>query len=127
MSGIHIAAQGGNNYAPPQLFAGDGPIRTKPGVFATGLNLAANTVIARNTTSGQLVQWAPAGADGTNIALGVTCEAVNTTSPAGAASHPYYISGDFNIDALVWPGGATATQKELAFDRSPISVRSLAG
>lgn len=123
----YIATNEGYSSSIPQLFAGDGDVLTRPGVFATGQVLMANTVIARNTTSGELVQWAPAGANGTNIAIGITCEAVNTTSPAGAASHPYYYAGDFNVDALVWPGGATATQKELAFDRSPISVRALGG
>lgn len=108
-----------------ELLAGDAPLRTRPGPFASGLTLAAWTVIARNTSTGLLVQWAPAGSNGTNIALGVTCEAIDTTG--GAATHPYYFEGDFNIAALVWPGGATDTQKELAFDRSPISVRALLG
>lgn len=124
MSG-YLAGNASTSHTPPQLFAGDGPIRTKPGTFASGLTLAANAVIARNTSTGNLVQWAPGGSDGTNIAVGITCEAINTTG--GAAAHPYYISGDFNIGALVWPVGATDTQKELAFDRSPITVRTLGG
>lgn len=121
----HLAASETVSHSPRDLFAGDGHIRTKPGMFATGITLAANAVVARNTTTGELVQWAPAGANGTNAAVGITCEAVNTTS--GAKSQPYYISGDFNIDALVWPGGATTLQKETAFDRTPITVRTLAG
>lgn len=125
MAGYHIAENESSSYSPPQPFAGDGEVRTRWATFASGLTLTANTVIARNTSTGDMVVWDPAGTNGTNIALGVTCEAINTSG--GAASHPYYFSGDFNIDALVWPGGATATQKELAFDRSPISVRPLAG
>lgn len=123
----HLAASETYTSSVPQLFAGDGQALTRAGEFATGLDLAANTVIARNTTTGYLVAWAPAGTNGTNIAIGITCEAVNTTSPSGAAKHPYYFAGDFNINALVWPSGATATEKELAFDRSSISVRPLAG
>jgi hypothetical protein len=42
----------------PQLFAGDGDIRTDNGTFATGQNLAANTVIARISASNLIVPWA---------------------------------------------------------------------
>lgn len=122
MAGL-LAGQSSNTYTPPQLFAGDGDVRTLTGTFASGLNLAANAVIARVAASGNIVQWAPAGNDGSQYAIGITCEAVNTTG--GAAAHPFYISGDFNIDALVWPGGATAAQKAGAFDRTPITTRTL--
>lgn len=124
MSGIFASGPELSTYTPVDLFAGDGAIRTKIGSFAASVVLAANAVIARNTSTGLIVQWAPAGANGTNIAIGITTEAVDTT--AGAASKPYYISGDFNIAALVWPT-ATDAQKEMAFDRSPITVRALAG
>ena len=124
MSGIHIGTNESASFTPTDLFAGSGEVRTRSSTFASGITLAANAVIARNTSTGNLVQWAPAGANGTNIAVGITCEAIDTT--AGAANHPYYISGDFNIAALVWPT-ATDAQKEQAFDRSPISVRTLLG
>jgi hypothetical protein len=123
MSG-YLASTSSSTFTPPNLFAGDGQVRTRPGQFAADLVLAANAVIARNTTTGLLVQWAPAGATGTNIAIGITCEAINTTG--AAAYHSYYLSGDFNIAALVWPS-STDAQKEMAFDRSPITVRALAG
>ena len=123
MSG-YLAGTESSSFTQSNLFAGDGPIRTRAGEFASGLTLAANAVIARNTTSGLLVQWAPAGATGTNVAVGVTCEAIDTTG--GAAFHPYHLSGDFNIAALVWPT-STDDEKEMAFDRSPITVRALAG
>lgn len=125
MSGIHIAANESSSFTPTELFAGSAEVRTRVGSFAASQTLAANTVIARNTSTGALVQWAPVGSNGTNIAVGITCEAIDTTG--GAAVQPYYIAGDFNIAALVWPGGTTDAQKELAFDRSPISVRALAG
>jgi hypothetical protein len=123
MSGIHIAMTESSTFTPTDLFAGSGEVRTRSSTFAASIVLAANAVIARNTSTGNLVQWAPAGSNGTNIAVGITCEAIDTT--AGVATHPYYISGDFNIAALVWPS-ATDAQKEQAFDRSAISVRALA-
>lgn len=124
MAGIIASGPELGTYTPPQLFANDGDVRTKTGSFASGLTLAANTVIARNTSTGKLVAWAPAGTNGTNIAVGITTEAIDTTG--GADTKPYYISGDFNIDALVWPT-STDAEKEMAFDRTPITVRKLAG
>lgn len=124
MPGLIASGPELGTYTPPQLFAGDGAIRTKVGSFATSLTLVANTVIARNTTTGKLVAWDPAGSTGVNIAVGITTEAIDTTG--GADTKPYYISGDFNIAALVWPT-ATDAQKEMAFDRTPITVRTLAG
>jgi hypothetical protein len=108
-----------------QLFAGDGAIRTDNGTFATAQNLVANTVIARITATNLIVPWAPGASDGSQKAIGITCEAVNTTSPAGAAVHPYYISGDFNEAALTFAGTPTAAQKAAAFDGTPITTRLL--
>ena len=124
MAGILASGPELGTYTPPQPFAGDGAVRTKTGSFAASLTLAALTVIARNTSTGKLVAWDPAGSNSTNIAVGITTEAIDTT--AGADTKPYYISGDFNIAALVWPT-ATDAQKEAAFDRTPITVRTLAG
>ena len=111
--------------AIPQLFAGDGAIRTDNGTFATTQVLVANTVIARITATNLIVPWAPGASDGSQKAIGITCEAVNTTSPAGAAVHAYYISGDFNEAALVFAGSPTTAQKAAAFDGTPITTRLL--
>lgn len=124
MSGI-LASGEGYTSTLQQLFAGDGAIRTDNGTFATAQNLAANTVIGRITATNLIVPWAPAAVDGSQKAIGITCEAVNTTSPAGAATHPYYISGDFNEAALVFAGTPTAPQKAAAFDGTPITTRLL--
>jgi hypothetical protein len=109
----------------PQLFAGDGAVRTDNGMFATTQNLVANTVIARITATNLIVPWAPGASDGSQKAIGITCEVVNTTSPAGAAVHPYYISGDFNEAALTFAGSPTTAQKAAAFDGTPITTRLL--
>lgn len=122
MSGI-LAGNEDGSYTPPQLFAGDGAVRTLSGSFSTGQTLAANTVIARVKATGALVIWAPAASDGTEKAIGITCEAISTSG--GAASHPYYISGDYNDAALTWPGSVTAAQKAYAFDGTPITTRTL--
>ncbi len=124
MAGILATSETFTSSAP-QLFAGDGHIRTDNGTFATGQNLVANTVVARITATNLIVPWAPGASDGSQKAIGITCEAVNTTSPAGAAVHPFYISGDFNEAALTFAGTPTAAQKAAAFDGTPITMRTI--
>jgi len=119
----HLASSETSSISQAQLFAGDGPVKTKADTFASGLDLDANTVVARNTTTGNIVAWDVDGTNGTNVAVGITCEAVDTTG--GAAVHNYYFMGDFNIDALVWDEDATDAQKAAAFDRTAIKVRKL--
>jgi hypothetical protein len=119
MSG-HLASSESTSFTPNSLFAGDGPVKTKNDAFAASLDLPANRVIARNSSTGLLVAYDAAGSNSTNVAVGITCEAVNTS--AGSAVHPYYFMGDFNRDALVW-GTATDAQKAAAFDRTAIKVR----
>lgn len=119
MSGI-LASGESSSYSQPQLFAGDGDVRTRAGDFASGLNIPAISPIARITASGLLTLWAPGASDGSQTAVGLTCEAVNTTG--GAARNGYYISGDFNNARVQWPT-ATDIQKAIAFDRTAITVR----
>lgn len=120
MSGI-LASGESSSYSQPQLFAGDGKVRTRSGQFATGQTIAAITPIARISATGLIVPWAPGASDGSQLAIGLTCEAVVTTG--GAAAHGYYIGGDFNNARVQWPGGATDIQKAVAFDRTSITVR----
>lgn len=121
---IHLAS-GPNQeaYVPDQLRAGDGDFLTRSVTISSGSVLAQYQVVARNTTTGEFVAWAPAGANGTNVALGITCYAVDATAADVAAA--IYVAGFFNTDALVWPGGATDAQKEAAFDGTNITHRKL--
>lgn len=117
-----LASTETNSYQPPELFAGDAEVVTNAHLFATGLNLPINSIVAYNA-SGELVEWAPGATDGTEVAVGITCEAVDTS--AGAAVNPIYEGGYFNTDALNWPGAATATQKQNAFAGTAIHHRAL--
>lgn len=123
MSGI-IASGESSSYSQAQLFAGDGDVRTRSGTFATGQTLLPITPVARVTATELIVAWAPGASDGSQNAIGLTSEAVNTTG--GAAANGYYISGDFNNARVNWPGGATSAQRAAAFDRTMITVRTIA-
>ena len=117
-----LASTETNSYQPPDLFAGDAPVVTNAHQFAASLELPANSIVAFNG-SGELVEWSPGATDGTEVAVGITCEVVDTTG--GAAVNPVYEGGYFNTDALNWPAGATATQKQNAFAGTAIHHRAL--
>lgn len=120
---IHMAS-GPNEeaYVPDQLRAGDGDFNTRSDVIEQGQVLPQYRVVARETSSGKLVAWDAAGIDGTNLAIGITCYAVDATAADVEAA--VYVSGFFNTDALVW-GTATDAQKRAAFDRTDITHRKL--
>ncbi len=125
MSGI-LAIGESSTYTAKDNFAGDGDVRTTTGTFATTQTIVALTPIARIAATNLIVPWAPGASDGSQFAIGLTSEAVDTT--AGAASHGYYISGDFNTAKINWTtSGATTAQKAVAFDRTMITVRTIGG
>ena len=118
---IHMASGPNESaYVPEQLRAGDGDFLTRSDVIEAGQVLPQYRVVARETSSGKLVAWNAAGADGTNVAVGITCYAVDAT--VGDVEAAIYVSGYFNTDALVW-GTATDAQKRAAFDRTAITHR----
>lgn len=128
MSGI-LASTETNSFTPPELFVGGADVVTNSHLFATGLALAANSVVAFNAAD-ELVEWSPGAVDGTtgdplpqSFARFITCEAVDTS--AGAAKNPVYEGGYFNTAAINWPGTATAVQKQKAFLGTNIHHRSL--
>lgn len=116
-----LAGTSNDAYTPPELFAGDAPIITNARTVASGVELPANSIVALNG-SNELVEWAPGATDGTENAVGITCEDIDTTG--GAAMHPIYEGGYFNTDALNWPT-ATDAQKAQAFVGTNIHHRSL--
>lgn len=119
MSDVAVANTGSFSYT--NLFLKNGNVRTDNGTFLTGQTLAQNQVIARVTASGKLVAHNPGASDGSQNAMGITCDVVNTT--AGDSSHSFYWSGDFNIDALVWHASLTTTAaKQAAFVDKLIKV-----
>lgn len=121
MSGIHIASNESETYTPRKLLGGEAPIITESFVVAASITLAANSVFALNAT-GQLVEWDPSASDGTENAVAISCEAVDTTG--GAAAQPMYTGGFFNSDQISWPT-STALEKLTAFVGTPIKHASL--
>jgi hypothetical protein len=107
---------------PIQVFAGDADIQTKPEVLTLGSNLVAGAVVARTTSTGKLVAWAPAGTLGAQIAVGVLVSDCNAT--AADTGCEIYTAGCFNTAYLGW-NGATAIQQASAFDATKLSHRPL--
>jgi len=118
-----LAGTESNAYTPRELFASDAQVVTNAHIFATGLTLVVNSVVAFSL-SNQLIEWVPGAADATGVAIGITCEALDTS--AGVAVNPIYEGGYFNTDAINWPAAATAAEKMTAFAGSNIHHRALA-
>lgn len=82
------------------LFAGSAEITTNRAQGTAATVLAKHTVIG--LVDDKIVAWNPAGNNGSEEAVGILCEALDTTTNPGSWA-PYYTGGDFNHDALVWP------------------------
>ena len=115
----------GTAYAPSQLFAGDADITTGPEKLLLAQNLAEHTVVGKIKATGKVKIWTPGATDGSEIAIGIMVYSVDAT--AADTLCEIYKSGCFNVDKLVWPGGATTIQKRTAFDGTAIQVRHLPG
>lgn len=102
---------------PVKLFAGEAPITTNRAEGGTNVNLAIYTVIA--IVGDKIVQYNPAGSDGSQFAAGILATPLNTNAGAGGVAGswaPYYTGGDFNHDALVWPAATdTFAERRAAF------------
>lgn len=90
-----------------QLFTAEDDIKTGPGTYAAGQQIAVLTILARNA-AGNLVPWDPAAVDDAASearVVGVAAVDVDTTATGynGVATDEYYISACFNPALLVWP------------------------
>lgn len=111
---------------PFQLFAGEKEIVTAHDPVAASTVIAKYEVIARNS-SGELVPYDAAGTDGEDKAIGIAAQPV-TTDASTVQSLPYYVSGFFNHEALVWPDGVTTlAQRKALFVGTEIQIGSLYG
>ena len=79
-----------------------------------GQNLAIGTVVARITASRKVTAYNPAGADGSQNAIGIMSASVDAT----AADTPGVIIARHAVlvarDSLVWAGSPTTPQKDTA-------------
>lgn len=120
-----ILTQGSSSTSYLQIFALRGNERTENGAFASGLDLAPRTALGRITASNLLTALNPGASDGSEKFVGITIDKVNTTT--SGTNHTYWWSGDFNVDAIVWPSAlATLDARRRAVQGSAITVRKLA-
>jgi hypothetical protein len=83
------------------------------GTLASGQTLQAGTVLGRITTGGNLTQWNPGAADGSQNAMGVLYD--NVDASAGAVTVVFIARmAEVNDKELVWFATATAPQKAAA-------------
>lgn len=113
-------------FVPFQLFAGEKEIVTNHGPVAASQNLAKYQVVAKNA-NGQLVAHDPSKSDGTEVAVGIMCQPI-TTEAGENPSAPYYVSGFFNAEALVWHASTdTLVKQQAAFAGTEIEIGTLYG
>ena len=93
-------------FSPIPLWAGDAEVVTDDNyVVASGQGIVPKYTVV-SLVSGKLVKHNPAGADGSQTAIGILTQAVNAT--AADAKVAIYVSGFFNHVALIW-AAATST------------------
>lgn len=144
MADKDLAANGTQGaYVPPQLFAGEAPITTTPGIVKAGQVLAKYTVMAKDVNN-KLVPYNAAAADVAVVggatsqtakapetrAIGILATAVDTSGTGSNAdtSVTYFSGGCFNHAMLVWPSGTSTLQlRKAAFDRTPILIEQVLG
>jgi hypothetical protein len=88
-----------------QLFAGEAPITTNRAQGATSIKLPQYAVIA--LVADKIVRYNAAGNDGSEKAVGILADELDTIAYPGAWA-PYYTGGDFNHKALVFPALVSA-------------------
>lgn len=92
-------------YYPIELWAGDADVVTDDGyVVASGQGVVPKYSVV-SLVGGKLVKHNPAGADGSQNAMGILTQAVNAT--AADAKVAIYVSGFFNHVALIWAAATT--------------------
>lgn len=83
-------------------------------VVAQNQTLAAGTVLGKVTASGQYVILAPAAADGSQTAAGISLNKVTTGAGQTAEAAILARLATVNLGELVWPGGITTPQRTAA-------------
>lgn len=105
-------------WAPVQVFSGDADLHSDGAVC--GANFPIYSVISR-TAAGLLVPHDPDATDGTEVAMFVAAQAGVT-----GRTCPYYTSGQFNPEALVWDSSLTTlAQRQAAFANSPVMIKAI--
>ena len=124
----NLAGNGNHgSYTPFHLFAGEKEIVTSQAIVASLQGAFAQFEVIAFDGNGNIAKYNPAGAAPLNRAIGVTCQAIEA-GQSGTTLFPYYRSGYFNHEALVWPAGmATLAARKAAVIASEIEVGALMG
>lgn len=107
-----------------QVIVAGSDVITRPNTFASGANVAALTVCGRIAASAKLVKSVTTASDGSEVPCAICIGDV--ASAAADKIGPAYMTGEFNVDALVWDASWTNdAQKVAAFGAGPIVPRLL--
>lgn len=111
-----IAAYESEDFTEAELFTGDAPVMTTSETLADqGAVLPAYSVVGRITASGKITLSDTAASDGSQNAIGITCNEAPDVN--GDQSIAIYRGGMFNPDRLNWHASYNTTaKKRLAFE-----------
>lgn len=105
-------------WAPVQVFSGDAALHSDGAVCAEDFPIYS---VLAFTAAGLLTPHDPAATDGTQNAAVIAAQA----GKAGATC-PYYTSGQFNPEALVWDSSlTTVAQRKAVFVNSPVMIKEI--
>lgn len=117
-----LASNSSESYSPDN-FLMSGPFQTNTGTLTSGEDLAANSVLARVTATGKLVECDNAASDGSENPIGISIYAVDAS--AADKDCQFYVAGQFNPDLINWPASFnTQAEKDGAFDGTAISLKT---
>ena len=128
--GVEDLASGGDivvGNTPENLFAGEAEVVTDDSyVVASGQGVVAKyTVVGKITASGKLAKHNPGASDGSQVAIGITTQAVDATSADQKVA--VYVGGFFNHTALTWHATLTTeAARKAVFERTPVRIGSIA-
>lgn len=115
---MDLAGSTTETYDPENIVVGSQGVITTSETVAGGLVIAKHTPLGRVAASGELIESLPGAADGSQNPVAIAVHDINTG--LGAARHPVYSGGGFDIDKIVWDAAWTDAQKAGAFDSTPI-------
>ncbi|SDH05889.1 MULTISPECIES: head decoration protein [unclassified Duganella] len=111
-------------YVPDQLFAGHLKPVTDAIVLGAG-NLQRGAVLGQVTATGNYILCVKTANDGSQIPSAILADAADASGgavPAGA-----YLTGEFNVNALIFDASWTATQVKAAARSLSIFVKNVVG
>ncbi len=94
-------------YTPDKLIAGDFKLVTGEVTILSGQNLSKGALLGKITASGKCQLCDSAASDGSEDPIGILAEACDA-SGGDQTNVPYYLTGEFNQDAITFGGSDTA-------------------